>query len=193
MVALLSLIWFSTAGVREVCKRIKWGNGCSGIVTGTQYPLNKYYSVREKWVEVNAKGRADERSGWRQGWLLDLTVFSTLGAVCYLLAFISSLIFPPFRCEVSWRKRHLEGKGVMRMERSAAKCGYWSPALGLFPAFLDFETHALSAGQGSLQSCCGGFSPAVLPAPKAASMPTHTSQSRWFLLLSMWSENEMDF
>lgn len=45
-------------------------------------------------------------------------------------------------------KDNVGGEGATQMERSVAKCTYRSSALRLFPAFLDFETHGLSAGQG---------------------------------------------
>lgn len=52
----------------------------------------------------------------------------------------------------------------MQMQESRAKCPYRSSALGLFPALLDLETHALSDSPESLPSCWGGFTQAVLPA-----------------------------
>lgn len=70
-----------------------------------------------------------------------------------------------------------------------ARWGYRSPAMVLFPAFLGYETHVLSAGQGSLQGRCGGFSSTVLPALKSA---LHKADGLFCFLCSLktkWSFN----
>lgn len=82
-------------------------------------------------------------------------------------------------------KDNLGGEGVRQMEMSMAKCTYRNPALGLFPAFRNFETHGSQQARVVCKSCWGGFTQALLPAPKATCMPTHTSGSRWFLLFSI--------
>lgn len=62
-----------------------------------------------------------------------------------------------------------------------AKCSNRNPALGLFPAFLGgCETHALSAGQGSMKRCCGSLSHTPLPALKALCMPTLRNADGFF-------------
>lgn len=85
-------------------------------------------------------------------------------------------------------------KGIMQMEEFKAEgSSSKNSLLGLLPVFLGFATHALSAGQGSLQSCHRGFSQAVLPPWKATCVPVHTSWKQMVLLFSMWSKNETDF
>lgn len=111
--------------------------------------------------------------------------------LCFSFHFVFHL--PPPQGEVSPRQRQQGGEGILQVERPVAQCRYKSPAPGLPPGCLDLETRVHSAGQGRVQSSSGGFSQAVLPAPKVPRMPTRTSQSRWFLLLSVWSKNEMDF
>lgn len=76
-----------------------------------------------------------------------------------------------------------------------AKCSYRSPALGLFPATLSgCETQALSAGWGSIQSCCGGLS-RTLPALKALCMPILHKADGFFCfprgLEMKWTFDEM--
>lgn len=51
------------------------------------------------------------------------------------------LISFPLRCRCLKGKDNLGGEGLRQRERSMAKCTYRGPALGLFPAFHDFETH----------------------------------------------------
>lgn len=100
-------------------------------------------------------------------------------------------LFSPTLTWESWRRSWLRRWGHLADREAMAKCSYRSPALGLFPASLGCETHALSAGQGSLQSCCTGLSCTVLPALKAV-CALMASPSRWFPLPSTWSWNEMD-